>query len=326
MKYAEVAVNSPIARRSTFCYSIPLHLNVDIGSAVLVPFGARVLQGIVVSLNDIPSVDVTKEIVGLISSYPFLSQEQVKIALWLSEYYLAPLFNAVTLMLPPGFERKLISMIQIAPGAIDSSNITSEHQQLLQEFKQKTVLRLSQIEKKLGKKKSGLIVNQLVQLGVLIRTEQMQEVRIKPKLVRYLNLDVSKLDIEGIVEKLKQKRAFGQAAIIECLALQPVPVSLAELRKNLSCTKQMIDSLIDQRLVSILEKQVRRDPFVGYPIDHSSVPILTASQAMALDTINQTLDLDRLTAKSSVTLLSGVTGSGKTEIYIRDSTKGHLIR
>jgi primosomal protein N' (replication factor Y) len=113
MKYAEVAVNSPVARRHSFCYSIPAHLTVSVGQAVWVPFGSKVLQGIVVKLSPVPSVEVTKEIISLISSRPLLSPAQVGLALWLSEYYLAPLFDAVALMLPPGFERRMVTLLQL---------------------------------------------------------------------------------------------------------------------------------------------------------------------------------------------------------------------
>jgi len=113
MKYAEVAVNSPIAQRRSFCYSIPSHLEVDIGQAIWVPFGSRVLQGVVVKLSDYPSVEVTKEISSPVTSFALLSSAQVELALWLSERYLSPLFDAVALMLPPGFEQRLVTFLQL---------------------------------------------------------------------------------------------------------------------------------------------------------------------------------------------------------------------
>src|SRR4030042_4393953 len=106
MNYAEVAVNSPIAQRRSFCYSIPHELKVDVGQAVWVPFGSKTLQGIVVSVSDYPSFGVTKEISDVITPSSLLSSAQVDVALWLSKHYLSPLFDAVALMLPPGFERR----------------------------------------------------------------------------------------------------------------------------------------------------------------------------------------------------------------------------
>jgi primosomal protein N' (replication factor Y) len=108
MNYAEVAVNSP-GSRSTFCYVIPLGLNISAGQAVWVPFGSRVIQGIVIRLSDEPSVEETKEIAGIVSDLPLLSTIQMKLAQWISEYYFASLFDALALMLPPGFERRAIN-------------------------------------------------------------------------------------------------------------------------------------------------------------------------------------------------------------------------
>ena len=82
MKYAEVAVNSPIAQRRSFCYSIPPGLKVDIGQAVWVPFGSKTLQGIVVNLSDYPSFEATKDISGLVTSSTLLSSVQTEVALW----------------------------------------------------------------------------------------------------------------------------------------------------------------------------------------------------------------------------------------------------
>ncbi|MBU2607699.1 MAG: hypothetical protein KKF26_00100 [Chloroflexi bacterium] len=111
MRYAEVSVNSPAAQRRTFSYAIPHGLSLEVGQAVWVPFGDKRLQGIVLELTDYPAVEETREIVGIIEPPLRLSPQQVLLAHWISEYYLSPLFDAVALMLPPGFERKVITFI-----------------------------------------------------------------------------------------------------------------------------------------------------------------------------------------------------------------------
>src|SRR4030042_1805990 len=120
MNYAEVAGNSPIAQRRSFCYSIPPALKIDIGQAVWVPCGSKTLQGIVVKLSDYPSFEATKEINGIITSLPLLSSVQIEIALWLSKHYLASLFDSVALMLPPGFERRLVTFLHLLPVPVDT--------------------------------------------------------------------------------------------------------------------------------------------------------------------------------------------------------------
>ena len=73
MKYAEVSVNSPVAQRRAFSYAIPEGLDVRPGQAVLVPFGERVLQGIVLELTALPAVEDTKDILSVIDPEPLLS-------------------------------------------------------------------------------------------------------------------------------------------------------------------------------------------------------------------------------------------------------------
>src|SRR4030042_6291883 len=85
MKYAEVSVNSPVAQRQTYSYSIPSGLDVCVGQAVLVPFGEKVLQGVVMELTAIPAVEETREIIDVISPEPILSQYQISLARWISE-------------------------------------------------------------------------------------------------------------------------------------------------------------------------------------------------------------------------------------------------
>ena len=73
MGYAEVSVNSPIAQRRIFSYAIPPGLSIEVGQAVQVPFGNKLLQGIVLELSDLPSVEETREIAGVIEPFPLLS-------------------------------------------------------------------------------------------------------------------------------------------------------------------------------------------------------------------------------------------------------------
>ena len=132
MRYAGVCVNSPIAQRFTFTYTIPAGLNIKVGQAVWVPFGEKALQGIVLALSDYSPVAETREIAGIIEPRPTLSQTRVALARWLADYYLCPLFDAVALMLPPGFERKTLTFISASATAdkYDLSSLTPGQRQV----------------------------------------------------------------------------------------------------------------------------------------------------------------------------------------------------
>jgi len=314
MNYAEVAVNSPVARRHSFCYSVPTHLTVSVGQAVWIPFGSKVLQGIVVKLSTVPSVEVTKEIISIISPRPLLSLAQVKLALWLSEYYLAPLFDAVALMLPPGFERRMVTLLQLSSNYTDSLQLISEQIQVIKVVEDRGKITLKELGSIFGKKKAEQIAGQLIRLHLLIKIEQLEETRVKPKLVKYLKLEIDSGRTAMEIDRLRKTRAYKQSAVIEFLASYTQPVSLVELRKGVPCQRSVIESLKERGLISIIDIQIRRDPLANFKITTTLPPELTLSQKAAWESIrNSLVEKD----KSSVFLLAGVTGSGKTEIYLR---------
>jgi primosomal protein N' (replication factor Y) len=315
MRYAEVSVNSPIAQRRAFSYSIPAGLAVDIGQAVWVPFGEKLLQGIVLELNPYPAVEKTKEITGVIEPLPLLSPSRVLLARWISEYYLSPLFDAVALMLPPGFERRALTFINAAPvpGDFDLSALTKEQRQILELVQKRGKVSLKQIEKILGKKKAQNIVSQLVKRGLAARSYELEKVKARPKIMSYLRLEVAASQARQQAESLHKKGANKQAALLEYLAQQSEPVSLAEARKGVNCDKAVADALVKKGLVSIRQVEVRREPISYQGITPSQPLTPTAAQRSALEAIKSSL----AEGKAQKFLLHGVTGSGKTEVYLQ---------
>ena len=112
MAFVEVAVNSGLPHRQSFSYAVPEGMTLQPGDAVFVPFGRRFFQGIVMQVVDVPAFSDPKPVDARISDRPVISHERVELARWLAGYYLAPLFSAVALMLPPGFERKPLTFYE----------------------------------------------------------------------------------------------------------------------------------------------------------------------------------------------------------------------
>lgn len=218
MGYAEVSVNSPISRRSTFSYAVPPGLNLIPGHAVWVPFGDKTLQGIVVELTEQPAVEETREIIGLIEPKPILTQAQVSLARWMSQYYLSPLFETLALMLPPGFERKPLTFVQLTPSAAshDIAALPEEQQKVLLLVEENRKTALSEIEKAMGKEKARRAVAQLVQKGLLERSYSLEPVKIKPKLDTFISLKIDSSQAREQVQKLSH-RALKQSALLQFL-------------------------------------------------------------------------------------------------------------
>ena len=316
MNYAEVAVNSP-GSRSTFCYSVPPGLNISAGQAVWVPFGSKVIQGIVLLLSDEPSVEETKEIAGIVTDFPLLSPIQIKLAQWISEHYFASLFDALALMLPPGFERRAITCFQLTDSQVDLP-LTPEQRQILHIMREKKKTSLAELEEEIGKRKARQITDQLLDRQLITKTLELEKARVKPKMLPYIKLIADGENIEVEKARLDKSGAYKQAELLEFLTGQTQPISISELRKRLNCSLATIKALESRHLVSVERLRVRRDPLSHLSLTTSPAPVLTSSQQTAWGSIQDFIVKEaRQSSSPPVFLLFGVTGSGKTEIYLR---------
>jgi primosomal protein N' (replication factor Y) len=316
MSYAEVSVNSPIAQRRTFSYAIPPHLEINVGQAVWVPFGDKRLQGIVLGLSPHPEVEETREIIGVIEPHPLLFPQQLQLARWISQYYLSPLFDAVALMLPPGFERRTITFISPTPpsGGFDLSALNAEQRQALELIREKGSLSLGQLEKTLGRKKAQSIVTQLVNKHLAAKSYELEKIRVKPKMVPYLSLEVAATEAKEEADALRnQGKALKQATLLEYLSQQSGAVGWAEVRQDTGCSKATADALVEKGLAKFEEVEVRREPISYKDIVPSPPLTLTSAQKTAFEAIKSSL----AGGKTKTFLLHGVTGSGKTEVYLQ---------
>ena len=314
MPYAEVSVNSPVAQRQMFSYAIPEVLSIEVGQAVWVPFGNKVLQGIVLELSRYPSVAQTREIAGVISPHRLLSPAHVKLARWLSSYYLCPLFDAVALMLPPGFERKTLTFLSASEAAAtyDSSTLTPEQRQVIELVGRQERVGLKQLEKALGQKMARATVSQLVARRLVVRSYEPEPIRIRPKQEPYLSLAVEASEALKEAEKLRNTRATKQAALLDFLA-RSEPVSLAEARRSTGCSAAIAKALVKKGLVTVRQIEVKRQPVAYQGIAPPPPPGLTAAQKGVITPILAQVKK----GQNEVFLLHGVTGSGKTEVYLQ---------
>jgi primosomal protein N' (replication factor Y) len=314
LPYAEVSVNSPVARRQLFSYAIPDSLSIDIGQAVWVPFGNRVLQGIVLELSRQPSVEQTRDIIGVIDQQPLLSTTQITLAHWLSDYYLCPLFDAIAPMLPPGFERRTLTFISATANAAtyDLSTLTPPQQQIIELAQRAGKVSLKQLERLLGKKRAQATISQLVARNLVCRRYQLEPVRVKPKQELALSLAIDSNEARQIANDLRQKGANRQADVLNFLSRCP-SATLTEARKSIRCQAATVRALQEKALITAIKTEVKRQPIDYKNIKATSPPELNASQQSAVGIITQSLKQN----KAATFLLFGVTGSGKTEIYLQ---------
>ncbi len=323
MSYAEVAVNSPMAGRRTFCYAVPDNMNLSVGHTVWVPFGPRILQGVVCEATEQPSVDDTREVAEIIAPEPLLFPHQVKLARWVSDYYLAPLFDVMSAMLPPGFARRMLTFIDLMPYPSDSamSKLNPSQRALLDLVGEKGRVEVKEVEKALGRKEAKAVIDHLVRRKLIRKTQQMERGGVRPKTVPYIRLTVEAT--QELARLLKARGAPKQAQLLRMLESGPITVS--EARKRLGNTSSVVAALERKGLVTVDKVQVYRDPLEHRTFNPSPAHTLTLRQEAAWREIKAAIVLRHSLSQrypgsppeAKVFLLHGVAGSGKTEVYLR---------
>ncbi len=314
MKYVEVAVDAPTASSRTFSYSIPDRFTVTPGQLVWVPFGRRVAQGVAMELADAPQVEVTRDILQPIEPAPLVSPVHLKLAKWLSAYYLSPLFSAVAPLLPPGFEGQVHS--QVSPGSYEDDDLEALRPQTadaLRELRGSSGLRELDFLKLLGRGGQREL-SRLVQQGLVYRRAELPRPRIAPRYQSYLfRVTQPSHDLPDAAQGLHQKQRDLLGAVAE--ESEGYLVS----RANKDYGRGVADALVRKGLLG--REWVRMGPGpVAESLQNAAPP---ASKALTLtweqeDALARILGaLEDPTSTPRVFLLHGVTGSGKTEVYLR---------
>jgi primosomal protein N' (replication factor Y) len=317
MPYAEVAVNAPGGHRATFSYAVPDGLDLQPGHAVWVPFGPRTVQGIVMGMTSLPAVPDVRPILSVIGDKPVISASQVDFSAWLAGYYLCPLFDAVALFLPPGFERHLETSYELDADRLAGLRSSLDPDQLaaVSLATEKGLLSATTLRKVLGAVKARKTADRLVKLKAFRLVQRLQKPKVSVKIAEFAEL-VARLKGEDPASQVKHARR--QAALLEFLATAGAALPVRSLLNSTGVSRSSLNSLVRKGLVSLQTLPVRRDPLAQARFKVSPVPVLNPAQCAAVSSIIPSLEHPPSTASSpAVFCLFGITGSGKTEVYLR---------
>ncbi len=321
-----VQVLLPLLLPKTFTYRVPrsVESNIKIGIRVIVPFGAKkIITGVIKEIHETAPADYeAKYILEILDEFPVVTQQQFKLFEWISQYYMCSEGEVLNIALPAGMKLSSESKIQLNP-AFDLSQspfIYSELEKVILNLLQKeSLLSYQQIAELSNAKQSSLLIKDLLKKQAIILVEQVQE-KYKPKTEKVIKLQDKFLqqgELSALMDELEKK---PKQLDILLKYLKEVPVfTNPELNKE-GLIKKTYNS--DEFSTSSLSTLIKNQVFEESEVIISRLDYLTRGKIIEAD-INLSPDQqqckEEITAafnNNPVTLLHGVTGSGKTEIYL----------
>jgi primosomal protein N' (replication factor Y) (superfamily II helicase) len=320
--FADLLLPVPIPR--FFTYRIPLHFNAHVlsGQRAIVQFGDRkIITGIIVRLHHEPPKEYeAKYILEILEDYAVLRDTQLKFFQWMAEYYACTMGEVLNAALPSGLKLSSESRVQINPN-LDlegSMELFSEKELILLRRLQTETLEYSEISKLLGVRTVYNILKSLVSKEAIILFEEVKE-KYKPKTERRVRLarDFTAEDaLENLFQALSSKPK-QEEVLLKYLQHVPVMNDPAVNVRGIVRNRLLTEDISESSLHTLVKNKVMEEfeTIVSRFGDADESPIqelspLSVEQQQGLNEI--------LTAfqTNQTTLLYGITGSGKTEIYV----------
>jgi primosomal protein N' (replication factor Y) (superfamily II helicase) len=319
--YVEVAINLPQIS-DTYHYHLPEDLAGSVlpGSLVIVPFGKQRVQGVVLHFVETPEVAKTKPIQDLVDEKPVLTASQMALAHWLADETLAPLGVCINLMLPPGLSQYTDTLVRLNPDRkLDPEELSPVEKRIVNLLKKRGDLRARQIDAAIRHVEWRGVLRKLARKGIVHTQSILPPPRVSPKTVRKVILTIPLETVDDLEEQLSRVHRVHdrRMRILRLLAEKSEPVEPSGVYAQVGAKYNDLKALEEKGLINQLDIQVWRDPLEDTTFVPASAPELTRDQKQAWEKISAGLSEVQQGRAPRPFLLHGVTGSGKTELYLK---------
>jgi primosomal protein N' (replication factor Y) len=316
-----VQVILPVPVRKEFTYRLPFEMNdqVAVGVRVIVPFGrSKLLTAIVSGISETaPSDYQAKYVDCVLDEFPIVTKHQLNFWKWIADYYMASIGEVMNAALPANFklasETKIVLHPEFEPGNYTYSD---KEQQIIELLEIRENIDLKELSDILEIKTIQPLIKKLIDKKAVLSLEALND-KYTPKTATFIELAVtSEEELNEQINRLEQKRGSEKQLQALLTILQ-----LGNLQKDAIqpvAKKQVLENGISVSSLNTLEKNgvIRMtryaiSRFAEVAEELKMFKELSEEQQKALEEIRDSFQ------KQTTTLLHGVTGSGKTEVYVQ---------
>lgn len=319
--FADIVLPVPI--HQAFTYRVPFELNdkVQFGQRVIVPFGKnKLITGIIVRIHqEIPTVYQAKYIEYLLDDTAIITEKQFEFWKWISSYYMSPIGDVLNAALPANFKLASETKIVTHPEFDASFDQMDEREtKVIEALEINEEIDLKELSEILGIKTIQPLIKRLIERRIVATKEEIAA-RYTPKTILCYGLHPNFQEEESLNEILKKlEQSSRNSKQVEALLII-IKESIDQGGLHIPVPKKKIlESGVSISAINTLEKngiicseRFQVDRLLNNDKETAGFKELTESQKIALDEIKFSFE------KNRVTLLHGVTGSGKTEIYVQ---------
>ncbi len=314
-KFCDVAFPIPVHRQFTYGIPVALIEAVRIGARVVAPFRKRFLTGVVVGLRDKSELEEVKPIQDVLDGEQAFSDEITRLTRWISDYYLSSWGEALKAASPTGTSVESSQHIRLLlPEAQEASE---ERRRIIEALKENRGLTMKQLGREIGSAGLRYHLGRLKAAGIVEVTEKLNEPKVS---IRYESFVQFKGDygkrgnLSSVLNEL-DKRAPKQAELLlklnQLLKAAEGGVSVVQLLAQAKAGMSSLLALVEKGFVELYDKESYREAEFAYHEPDKSF-MLTQAQTQCISEVNSAI----ASGSYSTFLLHGVTGSGKTQVYI----------
>lgn len=320
----------PLSVQGLFTYRVPQELNDKVCERirVVVPFGkSKLYSGLILKLHETAPQQVnTKYVLDIIDEKPIVSEQQIKLWEWIAQYYMCSPGEVMAAALPSALKLASATKIQLNPAFDgDLSILTDKETKLIEALSYHTQMTVDEISKVIDIQKIIPIIKSLVDKDVIITDEEIRD-PYRPKTEIYLSLASPFCDSEAEAMKLidelgSKKNTIKQQEVILSFLMEAQKV--AEHGKSYQTSLKKNDflkntGLSQSRLKVLIEKNILiQNDVITSRLEEFDSQVSTADIQLSKHQMEAMENIEKQFENHSTVLLHGITGSGKTEIYIK---------